>query len=601
MVTDVDWRNGSSTTRLAHYERSVAGAPRFRTGYKQRRDWTYDALARPTYDRIWLTNTGRTLAERSYGYLGDDVSEVWGYNDGLVADASYRYDAHHRLERADGPLGYVADLRYTSSGNIDHATIFGALDAPDRNVTYRYGAFDPQAVDTLVDPLGDQTMWMEYDLAGNLTKRTAEDGTELNLTWDGANLLREARGPNGTESYLFGPGAERIVAVGADTVTLWFGESQTHYSRSGSLKVRYHHIAAGEPIARIEGGRKAELQYADALANLMLAADPKGNVLASFLYGAFGELVAQSGERNHRRQFNSKEHDATSGLRHYGYRSYDPMLLRWVSADPLYRFAPDSAWTEPQRANLYAFSLNNPLRYLDPDGRNPKPPPFNDNGGHHYVPRSVIEQLQRIQGLSNEAAAVFYKNVTGWPDSPHIDNHPFNKTHGFYNTRVHMAFAEFVVDEGVDVKNMTAAEAQRFVDRIKASNDPILHGFLAPHEKVVKDYKAGKDPKKIGDRYRVVMKSMEAGGRTAAWFGRNMGKHSGKLLGVGGWGLEVLDLYKDYREWKAGKIEVWWSEYGQNWTTTPPDWDSIRDLSTPRTWMYPEVYEAQKCNWRTCI
>ena len=32
-------------------------------------------------------------------------------------------------------------------------------------------------------------------------------------------------------------------------------------------------------------------------------------------------------------------------------------------------FAKESAGVEPRRANLYAFDMNNPLRYLDPDGR----------------------------------------------------------------------------------------------------------------------------------------------------------------------------------------------------------------------------------------
>lgn len=40
----------------------------------------------------------------------------------------------------------------------------------------------------------------------------------------------------------------------------------------------------------------------------------------------------------------------------------------WTQADPLYRFLPDSAWTNPRRANLHTFSLHNALRYIDPTG-----------------------------------------------------------------------------------------------------------------------------------------------------------------------------------------------------------------------------------------
>jgi RHS repeat-associated protein len=122
-------------------------------------------------------------------------------------------------------------------------------------------------------------------------------------------------------------------------------------------------------VARIEDGMKPELQYADALQNLMLSLDAQGKVVANFLYGPFGEVVYQDGEATHRRQFNGKENDAISGLRYYGIRYYDPVVLRWNSAGPLYRIAPDFGLRQPQRMNLYSFNLNNPVRYYDPDGR----------------------------------------------------------------------------------------------------------------------------------------------------------------------------------------------------------------------------------------
>jgi RHS repeat-associated protein len=66
-----------------------------------------------------------------------------------------------------------------------------------------------------------------------------------------------------------------------------------------------------------------------------------------------------------------KEQDQLTDLSYYGARYFDPLSLTWTQADPLFRFAPDMAWDQPRRANLYSFSLNNPLRYMDPDGENP--------------------------------------------------------------------------------------------------------------------------------------------------------------------------------------------------------------------------------------
>ncbi|MBV7332933.1 hypothetical protein KFU94_32845 [Chloroflexi bacterium TSY] len=135
----------------------------------------------------------------------------------------------------------------------------------------------------------------------------------------------------------------------------------------------YLHLThQGIALARVEDGKTIELQYADALRNLMLAMESNGTVKASFLYGPFGEVLHATGQQNHRRQFNGKENDSMTTLRYYGFRYYDPLTLRWNSADPLYRVLPDIGLAEPQRLNLYSFTLNNPVNYFDPDGRDSK-------------------------------------------------------------------------------------------------------------------------------------------------------------------------------------------------------------------------------------
>jgi RHS repeat-associated protein len=363
-------------TTLASYTRSVAGPPRYRTStFDQRRDWSYDVLGRVTYDRIWRPTAGTSWAERTYGFDGiGRLDAIAGQVNGTTADASYDYDLRDRLISAQGPSAYGGTFTYSPAGNVNSATVSGALDAPTRDVTYQYGAVDPQAVDALVDAkTGSLVASMQYDANGNLISRTGS-GALSSVVSDGDDLIRRASGPGGTETYFFGANAERMVAISPTEIKVWFGESETHYSLAGVQTLRWYHVAGGEPIARLEktgSSISIELQYADALQNLIMSVTSTSQVSSSFLYGAFGEVVAQTGSGNHRREFNGKEADATTGLRAYGYRSYDPLLLRWTAADPMYRFAPDAAWAQPQRANLYAFSLNNPVRYVDPDGRDP--------------------------------------------------------------------------------------------------------------------------------------------------------------------------------------------------------------------------------------
>jgi RHS repeat-associated protein len=385
MVAAVDWKPaGGVFQTVAGYDRSTAGAPRERSGaYDQRRTWSYDELGRVTHDRVFRSSTDETLAEKSYGYDGfGRLLDVGGQVGGLDAAGIYAYDARGRVVSAQGPGAYGAALEYTATGNVAYAEVAGTLDAFDRTVDYAYAGIDPQAVTALADRAsGDVVGELAYDLQGNLTERSLPTGTSQ-LAWDGDDRLREVVGPEGTERYWYGAGPERIAAIGPDGVKVWFGESETHFAPNGAVIRRYHHVAAGEALARIENGTTLELQYADGLHNLMLTTSAAGAVTGAFVYGAFGELVGAIGAENHRRQFNGKEADRVSGLRFYGYRHYDPALLRWTSADPLFRFAPDAAWAEPQRANLYAFSLNNPLTMYDPDGRNPEEEKKKKKGKH---------------------------------------------------------------------------------------------------------------------------------------------------------------------------------------------------------------------------
>ncbi|MBL9017452.1 MAG: hypothetical protein JNL83_24905 [Myxococcales bacterium] len=373
-VDTVQWKDpaNGSFVEIANYDRRPAGQPYQRTSaFGPQRDWSYDVMGRVIYDHVFHANTGANLHERTYGYDGaGEVRMISGVTGGQPVDATYNYDRRHRLTSADGPVNYEASFTYSGAGNVRTANVSGALDAPDRRATYAYGAVDPQATDRLTDSTTGATLAsFTYDRAGNMTARSTPQGS-FEFAWGADGYLREVSGPEGRERYYFGLNGERIASVGPGGIKLWFGSSETRLNLSGVLQHRYHHIATGEPIARVIDRTQIELQFADAMQNLAITTSRTGALTSSFVYGAFGELVhSNDASASHTRLFNGKEHDAVSGLRHYGYRSYDPYTLRWVSGDPLFRFRPDAAWAEPQEANLYAFSLNNPNRYVDPDGR----------------------------------------------------------------------------------------------------------------------------------------------------------------------------------------------------------------------------------------
>jgi len=74
-----------------------------------------------------------------------------------------------------------------------------------------------------------------------------------------------------------------------------------------------------------------------------------------------------------KRLFAGKEWDPESGLTYFGGRYYvggsgsTPGLGRFMTTDPVLDI--EQALDDPQRWNRYAYGLNNPLRNVDPDGR----------------------------------------------------------------------------------------------------------------------------------------------------------------------------------------------------------------------------------------
>jgi RHS repeat-associated protein len=74
--------------------------------------------------------------------------------------------------------------------------------------------------------------------------------------------------------------------------------------------------------------------------------------------------------KTYRYGFNGKENDkdAGVGIQDYGMRIYDTRLGKFLSVDPLAKSYP---WFTP-----YQFAGNNPIRYIDLDGAEPKDPPL---------------------------------------------------------------------------------------------------------------------------------------------------------------------------------------------------------------------------------
>ena len=80
-------------------------------------------------------------------------------------------------------------------------------------------------------------------------------------------------------------------------------------------------------------------------------------------YFAFGETFVEEHSNTDRTPylFNGKELDEETGLYYYGARYYDARTSVWQSVDPLAEDFPN--------VTPYNYTLNNPIKFIDPDGR----------------------------------------------------------------------------------------------------------------------------------------------------------------------------------------------------------------------------------------
>ena len=102
--------------------------------------------------------------------------------------------------------------------------------------------------------------------------------------------------------------------------------------------------------------------------------DSAGQVVWKADYRPFGEEQAVTGTVTNDRKFVGKEKDDETGLYYFGARYENPKTGRFIAPDPVRAVDPGTGKTNeelllnPQRLNTYAYGLNNPYRYVDPDG-----------------------------------------------------------------------------------------------------------------------------------------------------------------------------------------------------------------------------------------
>ena len=225
-----------------------------------------------------------------------------------------------------------------------------------------------------------------YDANGNMTKRGADA-----LVWTSYNMpSRIAQGGNSTQ-FFYGAGRARYKEVtttasggalpaGTETTISIGGIFDKVTKPSGVVEYRHSVVGGRGTVAfvtvRNSGGGDTRYLHRDHLNSLDTITDETGSLVLRLSFDAFGKRrnpTAWSGAltasdwttiaATTHRGFTFHEALDNVGLIHMNGRVYDPLLGRFLSADPFVQ-SPMNA----QSLNAYSYVENNPLSYVDPSG-----------------------------------------------------------------------------------------------------------------------------------------------------------------------------------------------------------------------------------------
>jgi RHS repeat-associated protein len=206
--------------------------------------------------------------------------------------------------------------------------------------------------------LGAGPVQVSIDPNGNLTTKT--EGTDnWTYTWNAENQLVKVE-KDGVEQarFSYDPLERRVekIAGGVTTNFTYDGEDILREARGTTVTRYVQGLWTDEPL-EADDGTIGTFFHADALGSVVRLTNTAGAVALTREYDAWG--VPAVGASEHGYAFTGREWDPESGLYYYRARYYDTKLGRFISEDPVGFLGG---------ADFYAYVSNDPGNSVDPSG-----------------------------------------------------------------------------------------------------------------------------------------------------------------------------------------------------------------------------------------
>ncbi|REC60907.1 hypothetical protein DRF65_17870, partial [Chryseobacterium pennae] len=313
----------------------------------------------------WNTSNNNVLKRYTYDYYADNklkfghYSEPWAtapqnsfYSEYIIYDLNGNITQLYRNTKnsTTGVAMQIDDLTYIYSGN----RLLNVKDNAQNNLGYVGGGNT-----------------ISYDDNGNMTSHP--DKKISSIKYNYLNLPQQVTQDSKAINYVYRADGTKVKKSGtAGLATDYLDGFQ--YTES-NLKF----VPTSEGYFNFENN-KYIYNYADHLGNVRLSYFKNGTgieVLEENNYYPFGlkheGYNILGGNPSYNYKYNGKELQET-GMYDYGARMYMPDLGRWGVVDPLAE--------KMTRHSPYNYAFNNPIRFIDPDGRAPLTDYFGLSGNY---------------------------------------------------------------------------------------------------------------------------------------------------------------------------------------------------------------------------